>query len=248
MARSDSQQQALSVSGATVPRLFGQRGQIAARAVGERHVLNRARGHSDPNDAFVAVGLQRTAARQRRSQRTRRHRRPGRVISSTGPIARSHVTSGSNRRARLARQGKVVDIGSWSRVVVRAATRVVQYAKAPSRTVVRAQSEKRVKWFGAANGCRVPHALCRASPALASPRAARRVNPAPWHSRASALATGHSTGRSSTQMEPSRLTVCAIMALRRAAHLQRYTDRERRASDLFHPGCYVFLVFIAALD
>ena len=56
MAGSNSQQQALSVSGATVPRVFGQRGQVAACAVGEGQVLNRARGYVDPNDAFVAVG------------------------------------------------------------------------------------------------------------------------------------------------------------------------------------------------
>jgi len=29
-------------------------------------------------------------------------------------------------------------------------------------------------------------------------------------------------------MEPTRPKVCAIMSLRRAAHLQRYTDRVRR--------------------
>ena len=185
-------------------------------------------GMSIPMTPLLPWGLQRTAARQRRSQRTSRHRRPGRVISSTGPIARSHVTSGSNRRARLARQGKVVDIGSWPSVVVRAATRSFNTPRLLRATVVRAQSEKRVKRFGAPNGCRSPRARCRASPALASPRAARRVNPAPWHSRASALAAAHSTGRSNTQMEPSRLPVCAILSPRRAAHLQRWTDGQTR--------------------
>ena len=41
------------------------------------------------------------------------------------------------------------------------------------------------------------------------------------------LDTAHLNGRSNTQMEPSRLTICAIMAPRRAAHLQRWTDRGR---------------------
>ena len=73
----------------------------------------------------------------------------------------------------------------------------------------------------AENGWRVPRVRCRASPPLASPGAARGVIRAPSRSRISRVAGAHSTGRSNTQMEPSRLAVCAIMALRRAAHLQR---------------------------
>jgi hypothetical protein len=48
------------------------------------------------------------------------------------------------------------------------------------------------------------------------------------------------------QMEPTRRLSRAIMSLRRAAHLERYTDRERRTSNHFNRGSCSFLVFIAA--
>ena len=44
------------------------------------------------------------------------------------------------------------------------------------------------------------------------------------HSRALGLDTAHLNGRSNTKMEPTRLTVRAIMALRRAAHFERWPD------------------------
>ena len=65
--------------------------------------------------------------------------------------------------------------------------------------------------------------MCRVAPSLAPPRAARRVVHASWHSRALGLDTAHLNGRSNSKMEPTRLTVRAIMALRRAAHFERWT-------------------------
>jgi len=49
-------------------------------------------------------------------------------------------------------------------------------------------------------------------------------------------------------MEPTLLTVCAIMWPRRAAHLQRYTDGESKELQIaLLRGSCGFLVFIVAL-
>ena len=69
---SDSHEPGLPIGGAAVIGPFGRRGQFVARAVGEGHVRNRARGYFDLDDASSAVGLLRTAARQRRNPRAGR--------------------------------------------------------------------------------------------------------------------------------------------------------------------------------
>ena len=66
---------------------------------------------------------------------------------------------------------------------------------------------------------------CRVVPPRASLSAAQRVVHASSRSRALGLDTAHLNGRSNSKMEPTRLTVRAIiMALRRAAHFERWTD------------------------
>ena len=88
--------------------------------------------------------------------------------------------------------------------------------------VVRAHAEKGVNRPLPKNGWHVPRAPVSGFATVWGHRAplwglfARRRS-----FEHGAWAGAHSTGRSNTQMEPSRLTVCAIMALRRAAHLQR---------------------------
>ena len=173
-------------------------------------VVNRARGHVDPDDASPVVGLLRTAARGGAPHGWAGYRRRGRVVDAAGrppSFARgrwfealelvSHDGAGSP--ARLA----AVD------GVRRAATSRAGF-NAPGllrRPVVRAQSKSGVTRPFAVNGWRVPGVVCRVSPPLASPRAARRVIRASWPSRASRLARAHATGPSNTQMEPTRPTV-----------------------------------------
>ena len=84
----------------------GHRGQIAACAVGEGHVLNRASGHFDLDDAGAAVGLLRPAAR---------HRSVGQsgTVAVSGCVIHRCMESRSSVRVR------------------RAATRVIQHAGAP---------------------------------------------------------------------------------------------------------------------
>ena len=94
----DSREQALAVGGATVIGPFGRRGQVAARAVGEGHVLHRTRGHFDPDDASSGSGLLRTAARQRRNPRT------GRAPSTVG-LFRRRCSPSFTRRGWFASLG-----------------------------------------------------------------------------------------------------------------------------------------------
>ena len=72
--------------------------------------------------------------------------------------------------------------------------------------------------FGGERLVKSPGLACRGSRSLASPRAARRVVRAPGRSRASGLVIARSTGRSNTQMEPSRPTV-PVRSCRRGARL-----------------------------
>ena len=51
-----SRQRALSDGGAVLSGAFDQRGPVAARAVGEGHILNRSPGHVDSDDAGATVG------------------------------------------------------------------------------------------------------------------------------------------------------------------------------------------------
>ena len=127
-----SQQRALSDGAAVVSGSFDQRGPVAARAVGEAHVLNRSPGHVDSDDAGSAVGPLRTAARPWRAVWT------GRAPSTVGLFRHLRHLSlthggGSNHRARLAPRGTVTESDRGRRWRARAATRVIQHAVPPSR-------------------------------------------------------------------------------------------------------------------
>ena len=51
-----SHDMALSGGGAAIIGLLGRQGQVAGRAVGVGHALNRSPGHVDPDDADSAIG------------------------------------------------------------------------------------------------------------------------------------------------------------------------------------------------
>ena len=125
MAESASEHQALSVSGASRTGSFGHAGGSWATPSARTYMLNGASGHLDPDDAAAAVRLLRPAAR---------HRSVGEsgTVAVSGCVIHRCMESRSSVRVR------------------RVATRVIQHAGAPPATVVRAQSEKRVLRFGAA--------------------------------------------------------------------------------------------------
>ena len=140
----DSGEQALAVGGAAVIGPFGRRGQVAARAVGEGHVLNRTRGHFDPDDASSAVG----APSHSGAAAAQSADRPGTV---NGRVVQAAVLAFVHPSRVVRVVGRVSHGGprSWNRVaavgsVPRAAKRVVQYAAAPSPAVARAHPERRV--------------------------------------------------------------------------------------------------------
>ena len=111
-----SQRRAFSDGGAVVSGSFKQRGQVAACAVGEGHVLNRSPGHVDADDAGSAVGApsHSGAAVARRGGPGGQRQRSS--CSGTGATARSPGAGGSHHRAHLAPPGNVTRI--WSRLSV----------------------------------------------------------------------------------------------------------------------------------
>ena len=175
---------------------FGHRRLIAACAVGEGHRLNRASGHFDLDDAGAAVGLLRPAAR---------HKSVGQsgTVAASGCVIRRRMESRSSATSSRRNMGN-----STRRGLLRGA-------------VVQAHAEKRGQPTAARKRLASPTCAGVGLRHRPSARAARGGIRAPAHSRTSRVAGAHSTGGSNTQMEPSRPTVCAIMALRRAAHLQR---------------------------
>ena len=213
-----SRQRSISDGGAVGSGSFDQRGPVAARAVGEGNVLNQSPGHVEADDAGSAVG----AFAQRRDRGAPcgpAGRRQGSGCSGTGAITRSPVAGGSNHRARLAPPGNVTESGSRLSVAF------------PRRTS--GDSTRRASFAGpscglnprtgsrgtfAGNGWRVPRVDVSG---CATAGVAQRVVPASSHSRALGLDTVHLNGRSNSKMEPTRLTVRAIMALKRAAHFER---------------------------
>ena len=103
--------------------------------------------------------------------------------------------------------------------VRRAATWVIQHAGAPPDD----RCAGSIRETGAAVRCRGTAGESH-GPGIGlrhrmSARAAGGVIRAGSHSRTSRVAGAHSTGRSNTQMEPSSLTVCAIMAWHCGARL-----------------------------
>jgi len=74
------------------------------------------------------------------------------------------------------------------------------------------------------------------SPPVVSPRAAWRALRTTQASRVVPPAIAHSTGRPTRKWSRRARPSCAILSPRRAAHLQRYTDGERKTSDRFSSG------------
>ena len=180
---------------------------------------------SIPMTPLVRLGLQRTAARRRRTPRTDRAPSTRSACSGTGAIIRSHVTGGSNHWARVARQGRVAESGRGTRRRsprrhTGDSTRRGSFARPLCGLIPRNGSRGPF----AENGGRASCVVRLVWPPLASPRAARRVNPAPWHSRTSGLARAHSTGRPTRKWSRRARRSCAILSPWRAARLQRWAD------------------------
>ena len=64
------------------------------------------------------------------------------------------------------------------------------------------------------------------------PRLISSSESSPSRSQGDIPETGQINGLPNTQMEPTRLTVCAIMSPRRAAHLQRWADKNAEARQM----------------
>jgi len=220
---SDSRERALWGGGALSSVSSGGRGNSRHRAVGEAKCRNRVSGLF----AHVGVRLVRRGTPARRrvsgvSGKCRARSRPRGYLPSAPAFVRACRSLG--RRARLERRAEVIKIDRGSGGVSIAPLGGSSETPWPLRTVASGHGSFRHSGHQVSSRRTAgafhesPFGSChrwRHHAPLGGAFARRR-------SRGRLGVEGSFEGPPNTQMEPTRPTVCAIMALRRAAHLQRW--------------------------